>query len=44
VRRLLNQAYAIFQALRTLDGPVRVEAARAALDRGSPIGLLAGGS
>jgi class 3 adenylate cyclase/tetratricopeptide (TPR) repeat protein len=43
-RALLDQAYAIFQALRTLDGPVRVEAARAALDRGSPIGLLAGGS
>jgi tetratricopeptide (TPR) repeat protein len=43
-RALLDQAAAIFQALGTLDEPARVEAARAALDRGSPIGLLAGGS
>jgi hypothetical protein len=42
-RRLLDQAHAIFHALGTLDEPARVEAARAALDRGSPIGLLARG-
>jgi len=40
-RALLDQAYAIFQALGTLDEPLRVEAARAALDRGTPIALLA---
>ncbi len=33
----------IFHELGTLDEPARVEAARAALDRGSPIGLLARG-
>ncbi len=38
-RRLLGQAHAIFHALGTLDEPARVEAARAALDRGAPIGL-----
>jgi len=41
-RQLLDQASAIFQALATLDEPARVEAARAALDRGGPIPLLAG--
>jgi tetratricopeptide (TPR) repeat protein len=41
-RALLDQAYAIFQALGTLDEPLRVEAARAALDQGNPIALLAG--
>ncbi len=41
--QLLDQAGAIFRELGTLDEPARVEAARAALDRGSPIGLLAGG-
>jgi hypothetical protein len=41
-RALLDQAYAIFQALGTLDEPLRVEAARAALDQGVPIDLLAG--
>jgi class 3 adenylate cyclase/tetratricopeptide (TPR) repeat protein len=39
--RLLDQARTIFHALGTLDEPARVQAARAALDRGSPIGLLA---
>jgi len=39
-RRLLDQAYAIFCALGTLDEPARVEAARAALDRGSAIPLV----
>jgi len=43
-RALLGQAQAIFKALGTVDEPARVEAARAALDRGSPIRLLAGGS
>jgi class 3 adenylate cyclase/tetratricopeptide (TPR) repeat protein len=38
-RDLLDQADAIFQAIGTLDEPTRVEAARAALDRGGPIGL-----
>jgi tetratricopeptide (TPR) repeat protein len=38
-RDLLDQADAIFQAIGTLDEPVRVAAARAALDRGGPIGL-----
>jgi class 3 adenylate cyclase/tetratricopeptide (TPR) repeat protein len=41
---LLDRAQAIFRALGTLDEPARLEAARAALDRGSPIGLLAGGA
>jgi hypothetical protein len=41
--QLLDQAGAIFRELGTLDEPARVEAARAALDRGSPIRLLAGG-
>jgi class 3 adenylate cyclase/tetratricopeptide (TPR) repeat protein len=40
-RQLLDQADAIFRKLGTLDEPARVEAARAALDRGSPIRLLA---
>jgi tetratricopeptide (TPR) repeat protein len=39
-RALLDKAHAIFQALGTLDGPARVEAARGAVDRGLPIGLL----
>jgi class 3 adenylate cyclase/tetratricopeptide (TPR) repeat protein len=42
-RQLLGQAAAIFQALGTLDEPARVEAARAALDRGLPLSLLATG-
>jgi class 3 adenylate cyclase/tetratricopeptide (TPR) repeat protein len=41
-RCLLNQTSAIFQTLGTLDEPARVQAALAALDRGSPIPLLAG--
>jgi class 3 adenylate cyclase/tetratricopeptide (TPR) repeat protein len=41
-RRLLEQACAIFHALGTVDEPARVEAALSALDRGSPIPLLAG--
>jgi len=41
-RHLLNEANAIFRALDTLDEPPRVDAALAALDRGSPIPLLAG--
>jgi len=41
---LLDRAYAIYRELGTLDEPVRVEAARAALDRGAPIALLADGS
>ena len=43
-RRLLDQAHTIFNALGTLDEPARVEAARAALDRGGIIGLLTGGA
>jgi tetratricopeptide (TPR) repeat protein len=39
-RALLDRAEEIFQALGTLDEPARVEAARAALDQGTPIGLL----
>ena len=39
-RRLLDEAGDIFQALGTLDEQARVEAARAALDRGSPMRLL----
>ena len=41
-RALLDRARAIFRELGTLDEPARVEAALAALDRGSPIGLLVG--
>jgi class 3 adenylate cyclase/tetratricopeptide (TPR) repeat protein len=40
-RRLLNEASSIFRVLGTLDEPARVEAALAALDRGSQIALLA---
>jgi tetratricopeptide (TPR) repeat protein len=40
-RQLLNQAATIFQSIGTLDEPVRVETALSALDRGSPIPLLA---
>jgi class 3 adenylate cyclase/tetratricopeptide (TPR) repeat protein len=43
-RQLLDQAHAIFHALGTLDEPARVETARAALDRGAPIGLSVAGS
>ena len=43
-RALLDRASAIFRELGTLDEPARVEAARAALDRGAPIALLADGS
>ena len=39
-RRLLDEVGEIFQALGTLDEQARVEAARAALDRGSPMRLL----
>jgi tetratricopeptide (TPR) repeat protein len=39
-RELLDRADAIFQELGTLDEPARVEAARAALDRGARIRLL----
>jgi tetratricopeptide (TPR) repeat protein len=38
--QLLDRAEAIFRELGTLDEPDRVEAARGALDRGSPISLL----
>jgi hypothetical protein len=41
-RALLDRARAIFYGLGTLDEPARVEAALVALDRGSPIVLLAG--
>ena len=41
-RRLLKRASTLFGELGTLDEPARVEAALAALDRGSPIALLAG--
>jgi tetratricopeptide (TPR) repeat protein len=40
-RRFLERASALFRELGTLDEPARVEAALAALDRGSPIALLA---
>jgi class 3 adenylate cyclase/tetratricopeptide (TPR) repeat protein len=43
-RQLLDGADAIFRALGTVDEPDRVKTARAALDRGSPIALLANGS
>jgi tetratricopeptide (TPR) repeat protein len=43
-RALLRGAYAIYQALGTLDEPLRVEAARVALDQDAPIGLLCGTS
>jgi class 3 adenylate cyclase/tetratricopeptide (TPR) repeat protein len=42
-RQLLHQAKAIFRALSTLDEPIRVEAALAALDRGEWVKLLEGG-
>ena len=42
-RQLLHQAKAIFQALGTVDEPIRVEAALAALDRGERVQLLEGG-
>jgi tetratricopeptide (TPR) repeat protein len=41
-RRLLNEAMGILEALGTIDEPARVSKALAALDRGSPIRLLAG--
>jgi hypothetical protein len=40
-RDLLNEAGAIFHTLGTLDGLARIGAARAALARAEPIGLLA---
>ena len=43
-RQLLDQAHAIFHALGTLDEPARVETARAALDRGAPMGMSVAGS
>src|SRR6516225_5002609 len=43
-RYLLDQAGAIFHELGTLDEPPRVEAARAALDRGAAIPLLGSSS
>jgi class 3 adenylate cyclase/tetratricopeptide (TPR) repeat protein len=39
-RELLDRAYAILRELGTLDEPARVEAGRAALDRGEPIHFL----
>jgi len=39
-RQLLDEAGAMFKILGTLDEPVRIEAAREALDRGSPVNLL----
>src|SRR4029077_10440560 len=39
---LLDEAHRIFRALGTLDGLAQVDAARAALDRGSSMSLLAG--
>jgi class 3 adenylate cyclase/tetratricopeptide (TPR) repeat protein len=39
-RQLIDQAAAIFRTLGTLDEAARVEVARAALGRGSPIALL----
>jgi tetratricopeptide (TPR) repeat protein len=43
-RELLEQAGAIFHELGTLDGPVRVGAARTALDRGARIDFCTGGN
>jgi tetratricopeptide (TPR) repeat protein len=43
-RRLLDQAYRIFQALGTIDESARAEAALAALDRDERIPQLAGAS
>jgi hypothetical protein len=43
-QQLLDEAEAIFRELGTLDEPARVEAARAALRRGQPIGFLASGA
>jgi class 3 adenylate cyclase/tetratricopeptide (TPR) repeat protein len=40
-RQLLEQAYAIFHELGTVDEPIRAKAALHALDRGAPIHLLA---
>jgi hypothetical protein len=40
-RAFLDQASAIFDELGTLDEPVRLEAARTALDEGMQIGLFA---
>ena len=42
-RALLDESRAIFQALGTLDGPARIEAAGARLDRGAPIGSCIAG-
>ena len=42
-RQLLDHAYSIFQALGTLDETAHAEAARASLDHGSSIRLLAEG-
>ena len=42
-RHLLHQARVIFRSLGTLDEPIRVEAALAALDRGERVRLLEGG-
>jgi hypothetical protein len=39
---LLDEAHRIFRVLGTLDGLAQVDAARAALDRGSSMSLLAG--
>jgi hypothetical protein len=43
-RRLLDEAYTIFQALGTIDESARVEAALAALHRDERIPQLAGAS
>ena len=43
-RKMLDRANGIFRELGTLDEPSRVEAARAALDRGASIPLLGMGS
>jgi hypothetical protein len=40
-RGLLDEATTIFKSLGTVDEPSRVEAARAALDRDTPIRLFA---
>jgi len=42
-RELLQQAFAIFRSLGTLDEPIRVEAALGALDRNELVRLLADG-